>query len=55
MLCCESCDLTRALDLVCSIPAHKISIITTYNGQKELIRDVLNHRCAKCVICAQSF
>jgi intron-binding protein aquarius len=27
-------------------PAEKISIITTYNGQKHLIRDVLNARCA---------
>ena len=28
-------------------PAHKISILTTYNGQKFLIRDVLNKRCGK--------
>lgn len=28
-------------------PAEKISILTTYNGQKFLIRDVLNKRCAK--------
>ncbi|CAF3629326.1 unnamed protein product [Rotaria socialis] len=28
-------------------PAQKISILTTYNGQKFLIRDVLNKRCAK--------
>ncbi|KAG1668022.1 hypothetical protein FOA52_006555 [Chlamydomonas sp. UWO 241] len=27
-------------------PAHKISILTTYNGQKHLIRDVLERRCA---------
>lgn len=27
-------------------PAHKISIITTYNGQKHLIRDVIQQRCA---------
>ncbi|XP_042753706.1 uncharacterized protein LOC122195704 [Lactuca sativa] len=27
-------------------PAHKISILTTYNGQNLLIRDVLNRRCA---------
>jgi len=27
-------------------PAHKISIITTYNGQKNLIRDVIQQRCA---------
>lgn len=28
-------------------PASKISILTTYAGQKSLIRDVLDHRCAK--------
>lgn len=28
-------------------PPSKISILTTYAGQKALIRDVLNHRCAK--------
>ncbi|KAF9580691.1 hypothetical protein BGW38_002564, partial [Lunasporangiospora selenospora] len=27
-------------------PAEKIAILTTYNGQKDLIRDVLNQRCA---------
>lgn len=27
-------------------PAEKISILTTYNGQKHLIRDVVNARCA---------
>lgn len=27
-------------------PAHKISILTTYNGQKALIRDVIEQRCA---------
>ncbi|XP_047537056.1 RNA helicase aquarius [Vanessa atalanta] len=27
-------------------PAEKISILTTYNGQKHLIRDVINKRCA---------
>lgn len=26
-------------------PADKISILTTYNGQKHLIRDVINQRC----------
>lgn len=26
-------------------PAEKISILTTYNGQKHLIRDVINARC----------
>lgn len=28
------------------IPADKIAILTTYNGQKHLIRDVINQRCA---------
>ncbi len=28
-------------------PAQTITILTTYNGQKFLIRDVLNKRCAK--------
>ena len=27
-------------------PAHKISILTTYNGQKDLLRDVIENRCA---------
>lgn len=27
-------------------PAEKISILTTYAGQRALVRDVLNHRCA---------
>ncbi|KAG2495214.1 hypothetical protein HYH03_006820 [Edaphochlamys debaryana] len=27
-------------------PAHKISILTTYNGQKALLRDVIEQRCA---------
>ncbi|KAJ3080056.1 hypothetical protein HK102_003346, partial [Quaeritorhiza haematococci] len=27
-------------------PAEKITILTTYNGQKELIKDVLNQRCS---------
>lgn len=27
-------------------PAEKISILTTYNGQKHLIRDVIQRRCA---------
>ena len=26
-------------------PAHKISVLTTYNGQKHLIRDVIKRRC----------
>jgi intron-binding protein aquarius len=28
-------------------PASKITILTTYAGQRALIRDILNHRCAK--------
>lgn len=28
-------------------PAHKISILTTYNGQKALLRDVIERRCAQ--------
>ena len=28
-------------------PPEKIAILTTYNGQKHLIRDVLSRRCAK--------
>lgn len=28
-------------------PADKISILTTYNGQKHLIRDVINIRCGE--------
>ncbi len=27
-------------------PANKISILTTYNGQKALLRDVIERRCA---------
>lgn len=27
-------------------PADKIAILTTYNGQKHLIRDVIKQRCA---------
>lgn len=27
-------------------PSDRISILTTYNGQKHLIRDVINQRCA---------
>jgi len=26
-------------------PAEEITILTTYNGQKHLIRDVIRHRC----------
>ena len=28
-------------------PADKITILTTYNGQKHLIRDVIQQRCAE--------
>ncbi|RWR89885.1 intron-binding protein aquarius [Cinnamomum micranthum f. kanehirae] len=35
-------------------PANKISILTTYNGQKLLIRDVINRRCMSCGIGAPS-
>lgn len=28
-------------------PADRISILTTYNGQKHLIRDVIDKRCAE--------
>ena len=28
-------------------PPNKISILTTYNGQKHLIRDVLHKRCSR--------
>ncbi len=31
---------------LCGYPAEKISILTTYNGQKHLIRDVIQQRCA---------
>ena len=31
---------------LCGYPAEKISILTTYNGQKHLLRDVVNQRCA---------
>jgi len=27
-------------------PAHKVSLLTTYNGQRELLRDVVEQRCA---------
>lgn len=27
-------------------PAQKISILTTYNGQKQMIREIIQHRCA---------
>lgn len=28
-------------------PANKISILTTYNGQKDLIRDIVQMKCAQ--------
>ena len=28
-------------------PAHRISILTTYNGQKALLQDVIEQRCAR--------
>ena len=28
-------------------PAHKITMLTTYNGQKALLRDVVEKRCAQ--------
>ena len=31
---------------LCGWPAERISILSTYNGQKHLIRDVLRKRCA---------
>jgi intron-binding protein aquarius len=31
---------------LCGWPAERISILSTYNGQKHLIRDVLEKRCA---------
>lgn len=27
-------------------PAHKITILTTYNGQKQMIREIIQRRCA---------
>lgn len=31
---------------LCGYPAEKITILTTYNGQKHLLRDVVEQRCA---------
>lgn len=31
---------------LCGYPADKITVLTTYNGQKALLRDVLRRRCA---------
>lgn len=31
---------------LCGYPAHRIAILTTYNGQKQLLRDVVARRCA---------
>ncbi|KAF1742476.1 hypothetical protein MXB_1480 [Myxobolus squamalis] len=32
---------------LCGYPAEKISILTTYNGQKHLIRDIIKKKCAQ--------
>jgi intron-binding protein aquarius len=38
--------LTRSFMRLLGYPASKISILTTYNGQKDLLRDVVEARCA---------
>ncbi|GAB6024502.1 hypothetical protein CHUAL_009656 [Chamberlinius hualienensis] len=43
----EYCVATFMYMRMMGYPAEKISILTTYNGQKHLIRDVLNERCGK--------
>lgn len=40
------CCLHLSPHLFIRYPAHRISILTPYNGQRELILDVLKHRCA---------
>lgn len=42
----EYCVATFMYMRLLGYPASKISILTTYNGQKHLIRDVINTRCA---------
>nr|XP_018901599.1 PREDICTED: intron-binding protein aquarius [Bemisia tabaci] len=42
----EYCVATFMYMRLIGYPAEKISILTTYNGQKHLIRDVINLRCA---------
>ncbi|KAK0164394.1 hypothetical protein PV328_003030 [Microctonus aethiopoides] len=42
----EYCVATFMYMRLLGYPADKISILTTYNGQKHLIRDVINIRCA---------
>ena len=42
---CHECGCVQYLRL-CGWPAERISILSTYNGQKHLIRDVLRKRCA---------
>lgn len=32
---------------LCGYPAERITILATYNGQKMLLRDVLNERCGR--------
>lgn len=42
----EYCVAVYMYMRIIGYPADKISILTTYNGQKHLIRDVINARCA---------
>ncbi|XP_018567368.1 intron-binding protein aquarius isoform X2 [Anoplophora glabripennis] len=42
----EYCVSVFAFMRLIGYPANKITILTTYNGQKHLIRDVINTRCA---------
>ncbi|KAJ8912549.1 hypothetical protein NQ315_006620 [Exocentrus adspersus] len=42
----EYCVSVFAYMRLIGYPANKITILTTYNGQKHLIRDVINTRCA---------
>ncbi|XP_057663610.1 RNA helicase aquarius [Diorhabda carinulata] len=42
----EYCVATFMFMRLIGYPANKITILTTYNGQKHLIRDVINTRCA---------
>ncbi|KII74383.1 Intron-binding protein aquarius [Thelohanellus kitauei] len=38
---------------LCGYPAEKISILTTYNGQKHLIRDIIKKKCSENVLLGQ--
>ena len=38
-------DQPKGKQKVFVVPANKISMLTTYNGQKHLIRDVIAQRC----------